>query len=68
MSRIGRWPWDRSVHAELIRRLSDAGAKVIAVDVNFPEPSNQANDQELADAIKRAGNVVVAGSNCLIWS
>lgn len=59
LSRIGRWPWDRSVHAELIRRLSDAGAKVIAVDVNFPEPSNQVNDQELADAIKRAGNVVL---------
>ena len=59
LSRIGRWPWDRSVHAELVRRLSDAGAKVIAVDVNFPEVSNTLHDQEFADAIKLAGNVVL---------
>src|SRR6266545_1163917 len=30
-----RWPYKRSVHAELIDRLSKAGAKVIAFDVLF---------------------------------
>ena len=26
---LGRWPWPRDLHAQLIRKLSRAGAKVI---------------------------------------
>ncbi|MCA9384524.1 MAG: adenylate/guanylate cyclase domain-containing protein [Candidatus Magasanikbacteria bacterium] len=59
LSRIGRWPWDRSVHAELVRRLSNAGARVIALDINFPENSTPESDAELARAIQQAGNVVL---------
>ena len=29
ISNIGRWPWPRDLHAELIKRLSEGGAKVI---------------------------------------
>src|SRR5690349_3874456 len=32
------WPWPRTLHAELIRKLKSAGAKVIAFDVLFTEP------------------------------
>jgi adenylate cyclase len=56
---IGRWPWDRTVHADLIDTLSAAGAKTIALDVNFPEPSDERNDEALADALARARNVVL---------
>ncbi|HEY3487439.1 MAG TPA: CHASE2 domain-containing protein, partial [Gammaproteobacteria bacterium] len=35
---IGRWPWSRDVHAEMIRRLNGAGAKVIAYTPIFSEP------------------------------
>ncbi|HSO20265.1 MAG TPA: CHASE2 domain-containing protein, partial [Desulfosarcina sp.] len=34
----GRWPWPRSKIAELVNRLSDDGAKVIAFDIGFLEP------------------------------
>ena len=35
---IGRWPWSRRTHAELIRTLSAAGPKAIALDIVFAEP------------------------------
>jgi len=35
---IGRWPWPRDVHADLIDRLSAAGAKTIAHTAFFFEP------------------------------
>lgn len=56
---IGRWPWDRTVHAELLRRLEQNKPKVIGLDVAFPEESNKTSDDQLAAAIKTAGNVVL---------
>jgi len=35
---IGRWPWPRDLHAELINRLSEGGAKVVGQTVFFLEP------------------------------
>ncbi len=35
---IGRWPWPRDLHAELIDRLAQGGAKVIGQTVFFLEP------------------------------
>ena len=35
---IGRWPWPRSVIAKCIDNLSEAGAKVIALNIYFSEP------------------------------
>jgi adenylate cyclase len=55
-----QWPFPRSLHAEAISRLKRDGAQVIAYDVQFTEPSNPADDQALADAVARAGNVVLA--------
>jgi adenylate cyclase len=38
---IGRWPWSRTVVADLVKRLDEGGAATIAFDVlmNEPEPS-----------------------------
>lgn len=55
-----QWPWPRSMHAELIARLKEEGAKVIAFDVAFIEPSTPEADRRLAQAIREAGNVVLA--------
>ena len=55
------WPWPRNLHAQLIRRLVDSQAKVIAFDVLFTEPkADPREDRALADAIREAGNVVLA--------
>jgi CHASE2 domain-containing sensor protein/signal transduction histidine kinase len=57
---IGRWPWNREVHARLIDQLGDAGAEAIGYDVLFPEPSTPSGDAALADALARNGKVVLA--------
>ena len=61
LSRIGRWPWSRKVHAELIRRLTEAGAKAIVLDILFAEaeePSPDA-DNSLIAAVAASGRVVL---------
>ena len=55
-----QWPWPRRLHAELTDRLAADGAAVIAFDVLFAEPSNKEDDRLFAEAIRRAGNVVLA--------
>lgn len=57
---FGRFPWPRSVLARTIQTLSGYEPKVIAVDVLFPDPTTQEDDDLLAGAIGRAGNVVLA--------
>jgi len=38
LSELGRFPWPRDIIAQGIRNLSLAGAKVIALNIYFPEP------------------------------
>ncbi len=61
LSRIGRWPWSRKIHAELIKRLKQEGAAVIGLDIIFAEPDLQNKDADiiLSDAIREAQNVVL---------
>jgi len=52
--------WPRDLHARLIDKLSEAGARVIIFDLIFDTPSAiPENDKKLAHAIKAAGNVVL---------
>ncbi len=55
LQEAGRWPWPRDRHATLIERLADAGARAVAYDVLFVEPSPQ--DEVLAGAMRRSGAV-----------
>jgi len=54
---IGRWPWNREWHATLVKALSAFGAKAIAFDVLFSEPSVPETDALFAQTISKAGNV-----------
>jgi adenylate cyclase len=69
---VGRWPWPRALQAMMIDFLGSAKPKVIAFDVGFWEPeweskypfldreiTSAQSDQELAEAVRRAGNVVM---------
>ncbi len=38
LSRIGQWPWPRTILAKLVSRLASGGATVITFDGIFPEP------------------------------
>ncbi|WP_018927316.1 CHASE2 domain-containing protein [Pseudomonas umsongensis] len=60
LQQLGKWPWSRAMHAQLLDRLGAANAKGILFDVIFSEPdSHPGNDQLLAQAACRAGNVFV---------
>jgi CHASE2 domain-containing sensor protein/signal transduction histidine kinase len=60
LQQLGQWPWSRAMHAQLLDRLSAANVKGVLFDVIFSEPdSHPGNDQLLAQAVCRAGNVFV---------
>ena len=53
-------PWNRALYAEMIDRLTAAGARVIAMDIVFSDanPESGEIDQKLADAMRRSGRVI----------
>ena len=69
---VGRWPWPRLVHAQLIDFLSRAPAKVVAYDILFTEHDRRSfsigdttwtgeeSDKAFAESVAKAGNVVLA--------
>ena len=68
-TRVGRWPWPRSLHADVVDFLAAAGARRIVFDILFTENERDAgeasgklsdNDARLASAVASAGNVVSA--------
>jgi CHASE2 domain-containing sensor protein/predicted Ser/Thr protein kinase len=59
IGRFGPTPWPRNQYVPLIERLSRAGAKVIGLDITFGVLEREAaNNELLAAAMKKAGNVV----------
>ena len=53
------WPWPRSWHAMVVDKLRAAGARQIAVDIDFSAKSNPAEDDALSQALARAGHSVI---------
>ncbi len=51
--------WSRTTHAHLIDELVRRGARNIVFDVQFDRPKAEADDRVFADAVGRAGNVVM---------
>jgi adenylate cyclase len=55
-----QWPFPRSLHARVVDRLREAGAKVIAVDIQFTEPTSPREDNALIESVDGAGGVVLS--------
>jgi len=56
------WPWPRNLHARLIRKLTESHAKLIGLDIIIDPEGNPQEDAALADAIRDAGNVILAAA------
>ncbi len=60
LSELGRWPWPRTLHAQLIEQIGRSKPRAIGLDVIMTEPERAqadgqpSGDQAIADAI--AGN------------
>jgi EAL domain-containing protein (putative c-di-GMP-specific phosphodiesterase class I)/CHASE2 domain-containing sensor protein len=61
LKQYGNWPWPRRTQAQLVDRLSAAGAKRIFYDINFSFPSTSADDAAFAKAIARSDRVTLLG-------
>lgn len=61
ISRIGRWPWPRSVAAELLVKLNAAGPRVIGLNVLFSEQEQNPGLAEIKDLKNRLGAEVASG-------
>ncbi len=60
LQEIDTWPWPRSHHAEVLNRLIDAGAELVAFDVDFSSSSSAAEDAALEQALAgSAGRVIL---------
>jgi CHASE2 domain-containing sensor protein len=53
--------WKRSLHADLLHRLTMDGPRVVVFDVVFSQPSEAEADRALTRAIRENGRVVLAG-------
>lgn len=59
LEQVGNWPWARTVHADMINRISASGAKLIVMDILFFEETIPSADEALGEAIANAGSVVL---------
>jgi CHASE2 domain-containing sensor protein/signal transduction histidine kinase len=58
LQQLGQWPWPRTLHADLLDRLTAAKVQGVLFDVIFSEPDSiPENDQRLAQAVCREGKV-----------
>ena len=67
---VGRWPWPRSVHADVVDFLTMSGAKAVLFDILFTENERvfgtpkgvlAPSDKSLVESTASAGNVYHAG-------
>ena len=47
LSRIGQWPWPRTIVAQMVANLANAGAAVVVFDVVFADPDRTSPTQVL---------------------
>ncbi|MBI3398939.1 MAG: CHASE2 domain-containing protein [Deltaproteobacteria bacterium] len=52
IAKLGRWPWPRTRIAEVIKKVSQAGAKVIGLNIIFSEPE-EASGLSAIDTLKK---------------
>lgn len=51
LTKLGNFPWARSVHAQFLDRAKAAGPRAIAYDILFLEPTDDRDDAALAKAV-----------------
>jgi CHASE2 domain-containing sensor protein/signal transduction histidine kinase len=51
LATLGKWPWDRNIHARLITKIQQKQPRAIAFDILLSEPGEQQADRNLAAAL-----------------
>jgi adenylate cyclase len=58
VSKLWRFPFDRTAYIPVIERLNNSWAAIIAFDVIFPDKSNAESDIKFWEAITKAKNII----------
>lgn len=66
LDNLGPWPWDRSMHARMVKLLSSFEVALINFDIFFALPSREPGDTQFIEAVKTAGNIILSGAFNLI--
>lgn len=61
LSELGRWPWSRHVHAQLLQQLNREQPAAVGMDIIFSEPELQSANADtlLAQAIAQSQKVIL---------
>lgn len=59
LQRYGRWPWSRTLLAQLTNNLAQAGPVVIGLDILLSEPQTDDADKALQEALQAGHTVIV---------
>ena len=57
IDRLGRWPWDRDIMTDVVKKLKGLGVRIIVFDIIFSEAEK--NDTLFSKAMADAGNVIL---------
>lgn len=67
LKEFGRWPWSRTLIADLVREILNSDPKVLAVDIFFSEPESKKADSALGDAFKKVHKKIVLAFPFDVW-
>ncbi len=56
---LGRWPWPRSIHADLLDKLGEAKSVLLDIAFDLPDEANADSDTRLVEAVEKHGRVVL---------
>lgn len=65
LQKIGRWPWSRKIHAELIEKLKPYQPALVGVDIIFSESEDKISDELLGKSIKEAKFPIVLATEAV---
>lgn len=67
LAKLGRWPWSREIHGQLMAGLSERAPAAVAFDLLFSEPSDDpAADQKFGDGLAlRSTSITAAAAETL---
>lgn len=57
------FPWDRRVYADILDKLFNSGARIVAIDLLFKTESDPDADHEFAESLKKHAEKVVLAAN-----
>ncbi len=62
---LGRWPWSRQIHANLVTKLQDYEPSVVAFDVTFTHSEAEGSDKAFGQSLEEAKFPIVLAEEAI---